>query len=76
PTYGATVGDTRRKGQLLTVRAVAEILQVPTSWIYEHTRRKCADRIPSFRLGKYLRFVEADITAWLAEKRIKDYHRA
>ena len=57
---------------LLSVEELAELLQVPVSWVYEHTRHRRADRIPSLRLGKYLRFVETDIAAWLIEKRTKN----
>jgi len=69
PMNGATVGE--GKDQLLTVHEVAQVLHVSVSWVYEYTRPTCADRIPSLRLGKYLRFIEADITAWLIERRTK-----
>lgn len=54
---------------LLTIAEVAEILNVPPSWIYERTRRRGADRIPGFRLGKYWRFRKADVFAWLDRQR-------
>ena len=44
--------------ELLTVEEVAELLKVPTSWVYEQTRRRGLERIPGFRLGKYWRFQE------------------
>jgi excisionase family DNA binding protein len=55
---------------LLTVEEVAELLRVPLSWVYERTRRRGVDRIPGFRLGKYWRFREADVLAWLDRQRI------
>lgn len=55
--------------ELLTVEDVAVILRVPNSWVYERTRRRSADRIPGFRIGKYWRFRLADIKAWLEESR-------
>jgi excisionase family DNA binding protein len=58
----------RDDSKLLTIRDVAELLQVPVSWVYERTRRSCVDRVPGFRLGKYWRFNEADIRAWLRGK--------
>jgi excisionase family DNA binding protein len=58
-----------REDALLTVNDVAQILRVPPSWVYGHTRERCRDRIPGIRLGKYWRFVEADVLAWLAAKR-------
>ena len=54
---------------LLTVEEVAEILRVPASWVYERTRRRSADRIPGFRLGKYWRFREADVLTWIERQR-------
>jgi hypothetical protein len=52
------------------------LLQVPVSWVYEQTRRRCPGRIPGFRLGKYWRFSSEDVTAWLTAKRTNDYHHA
>ena len=54
---------------LLTVEEVSELLCVPVSWVYEQTRRRGQDRIPGFRLGKYWRFREADVLAWLDRQR-------
>ena len=54
---------------LLTVQEVAELLQVPVSWVYERTRKRSLDRIPGFRLGKYWRFRESDVIAWLERQR-------
>jgi excisionase family DNA binding protein len=58
-----------REETLLTVREVAQILKVPPSWVYGHTRERSRDRIPGFRLGKNWRFAEADVLAWLAARR-------
>jgi excisionase family DNA binding protein len=62
-----------REDTLLTVREVATLLKVPPSWVYEHTRRNCRDRIPGFRLGKYWRFIEEDVAAWLSARRTKQF---
>jgi excisionase family DNA binding protein len=75
-THEVTERGKREKGSLLTVREVATFLRLPVSWVYEHTRQNCMDRIPGFRLGKYWRFIEEDVTAWLAARRTKDYHHA
>jgi excisionase family DNA binding protein len=64
----ATAGKTRDEYGLLTIRDVAQLLQVPVSWVYEHTRKRSVDRIPGFRLGKYWRFNEEDVRAWLHAK--------
>jgi excisionase family DNA binding protein len=55
---------------LLTVRDVAELLRVPVSWVYERTRKRGQERIPGFRLGKYWRFREADVLAWIERQRV------
>jgi excisionase family DNA binding protein len=56
-------------GVLLTVEEVAGLFQVPTSWVYERTRQREVNRLPGFRLGKYWRFREADVLAWLERQR-------
>ena len=54
---------------LLSVEEVAELLQLPVSWVYERTRRRGLDRLPGFRLGKYWRFDEGEILTWLDRQR-------
>jgi excisionase family DNA binding protein len=58
-------GEERTNGQLLTVEEVARLLRVPVSWVYGRTRKRSLERLPGYRLGKYWRFREEDITAWL-----------
>ena len=53
------------RDSLLTVSEVAELLKVPVSWVYDRTRQRGLNRLPGFRLGKYWRFDEAEIRAWL-----------
>jgi len=62
-------GTRATNGRLLTIQQVADLLQVPPSWIYGHTRARSADRIPGFRLGKYWRFREAEVESWLERQR-------
>jgi|GEM_PF-2402542 excisionase family DNA binding protein len=50
---------------LLTVEEVAELLKVSVSWVYDRTRSRGVNRIPGFRLGKYWRFQESEVLAWL-----------
>jgi excisionase family DNA binding protein len=66
----ATGGERTENGHLLTVHDVADLLRVPASWVYGHTRDRCPDRIPGFRLGKYWRFDEADVLAWIQRRRL------
>jgi len=61
----ATGDQGRQKRQLLTVRDVADFLHVPVSWVYGRTRKRSVERLPGYRLGKYWRFREEDIMAWL-----------
>jgi len=68
----AQVPQTR--SSLLNVEEVAELLQVPVSWVYERTRRRGRDRLPGFHLGKYWRFDEAELRAWLECQRSGSDH--
>ena len=51
--------------ELLTPSELARILKVPLSWVYGRTRRRRGERLPHIRLGKYIRFVEADVRHYL-----------
>jgi excisionase family DNA binding protein len=59
----------RPRRSLLGVKEVAELLQVPVSWVYERTRQRGRDHLPGFRLGKYWRFDEDEVLAWLERQR-------
>lgn len=61
----ATVGRERDTNQLLTVAEVATLLRVPISWVYGRTRKRSLERLPGYRLGKYWRFREDEILAWV-----------
>jgi len=62
---GATVGKGANAERLLSVEEVAALLHVPVSWVYGRTRKRSSERLPGYRLGKYWRFREAEILAWL-----------
>ena len=51
-------------GALLTAGQVAKLLGVPTSWVYEQSRR---GRIPTVTLGRYRRYRAQAIDEWLEE---------
>jgi excisionase family DNA binding protein len=70
------VNETRMNDHLLTVEEVAELLRVPLSWVYDRTRKRGAERIPGFRLGKYWRFREADVLEWIERQRAGGRPRA
>ena len=62
-------GDAETAAALLKPAEVARRLGVSTSWLYDAAKD---GRIPSVRLGRPdgpLRFVEADLTAWLERAR-------
>jgi excisionase family DNA binding protein len=63
---------------ILTPDELALYLKVGRTWIYERTRRRgdirCADVLPHFRLGLYLRFIKADVDAWINRQK-SDYKR-
>ena len=48
--------------RLLTAAEVAALLSVPRSWVYEQARE---GRIPVVTLGRYRRFREEAILAWV-----------
>jgi len=53
----------------LRVEDIMEIVSVPRSWVYEHTRRGSADPIPCYRFGKHLRFNQGEIEDWIKRHR-------
>jgi excisionase family DNA binding protein len=50
---------------LVGVADIAQLLKVPISWVYERTRRRGVDRMPHFKLGKYLRFSKEEVLEWI-----------
>ena len=55
--------------RLLTVGQLAELLQLPVSWVYERTRRRGQEQLPHLKLGKYLRFEEHAVREFLERQR-------
>ena len=51
--------------RLLTAGEVAELLNVPESWVRESTREQ---RLPYLALGRYRRYSRPAIQAWLADQ--------
>ncbi len=51
-------------GSLLTAPEVADLLGVPTSWVYEKSR---TGRIPTVTLGRYRRYRREAIEAWVEQ---------
>jgi predicted DNA-binding transcriptional regulator AlpA len=57
--------DEREASQLLTVVDVADMLQVPVSWVYGRMRKRSREQLPGYRLGKYWRFREREVLEWV-----------
>ncbi len=53
--------------ELLTVEEMAARLKVPPSWLYSRTRETGPGSIPRTKIGKYLRFNETEVMAWIKE---------
>jgi excisionase family DNA binding protein len=58
--------STLTQSEFLTVQQVAELLQVPVSWVYGRMRKRSVERLPGYRLGKYWRFDKREVLAWVA----------
>jgi excisionase family DNA binding protein len=48
---------------------LSEMLGLPRSFIYEHTRRGSNDPLPGFRFGKHLRFRRDEVEKWVEKHR-------
>ena len=57
--------------QLLTPEEAAELLRVPVSWVYQHSRRRSLDRIPFLKIGRYVRFREGDLLNYINQRMVK-----
>lgn len=53
------------QGQFLTVEQMAQVLQVPRSWLYGKTRFRGPGSIPRVQVGKYVRFNPSTVLEWL-----------
>lgn len=52
--------------QLLTIEQVSEQLQVPVRTLYAW--RSLRQGPPSFRVGRYVRYRQSDLTEWIDEQ--------
>ena len=55
------------RSQLLTVRQVAEWLNVSQSWVRDHATHRRRPALPSLKLGKSLRFREDQLAEWIRQ---------
>lgn len=54
--------------RLLTAEEIAERLGVKTQWVWAQAR---AGRIPHVRLGRYRRFRESAVEAWVCQLEVE-----
>ena len=57
-------------GKLLTAGQVAEIFQVPKTWVYSRTRKRGNGQLPHLKVGKYTRFEEGPVREFLERLRV------
>ena len=53
---------------ILVAAEVAALLRVTTAWVYAETR---ANRLPHVRLGRYVRYPESAVLAWLDDEEMR-----
>ena len=54
--------------QILTLEELAQRLKVSERWVYEKSRRRCQNPLPTIRIGRYLRFDWTSVSAWLRQQ--------
>jgi len=54
--------------QILTLAELAERLKVSERWVYEKSRKRCQNPLPTIRIGHFLRFNWTNVSAWLCEQ--------
>ena len=67
----APAGEAPKLERLLTPEEAAALLQVPVSWMYQHTRRRSLDRIPFIKVGHYVRFREEDLLSYINRRMVE-----
>ncbi len=53
--------------EFLTVHELAHQLKVPPSWVYDQVRGE-SDPLPHYKMGKYLRFLWSEVSAWVERR--------
>lgn|GEM_PF-697405 len=52
--------------KFMDAREIAALLNVPVTWVREHTRN---GRIPHIKFGRYVRYDSKDVLAWVEEQK-------
>ena len=61
--------------RLITIKELAEILQVPISWIYQRTRLG-QTAIPHVKVGRYVRFNAEEVMRFLRPQPAQENQKA
>jgi excisionase family DNA binding protein len=51
--------------RLVGIKEMAEMLDVPESWLYSRTR---TNEIPYFKIGKYVKFEPSSVMQWIKDQ--------
>jgi excisionase family DNA binding protein len=54
--------------EILTPEEVAALLRVSLTWVYEKSRRRQKNPLPTVRIGRYLRFSRTAVLSWFEGK--------
>ncbi len=65
PRLAITMSTSTSKGEILTIKQVADYLKVTERTIY---RLAAAKKIPAFKVGGTWRFSRADIDGWIKQQ--------
>ncbi|MFH1699217.1 MAG: helix-turn-helix domain-containing protein [Candidatus Zixiibacteriota bacterium] len=60
--------DSSLLAYLITPEELARRLRVPMSWVYDRTRKSGPERLPFYKIGRYLRFSIPEIEDYLRIK--------
>ena len=60
--------DASLLGYMVTPEELAKLLKVPMSWIYDRTRKSGPDKLPFYKMGRYLRFSVLEIEDYLRQR--------
>ena len=62
--------------EILTPEEVAELLRVSLTWLYEKSRRRQRNPLPTHRIGRYLRYRRSEVLTWFdAQSQPANYKR-
>jgi excisionase family DNA binding protein len=69
------MSEPANREKLLTPHEVAAWLGVSVAWVTGHAAKRNKPYLPTVRLGKLIRFREADIEQFIKDQGLYEYHR-